>query len=82
MGYGFCGKDDHGREFGYLVISTCDHPDCDAEIDRGMGFACGEDHFKDHSCRGYYCADHGNNHEDWEYGGICYYGIEEDVPDE
>ncbi|MEN3123252.1 hypothetical protein [Janibacter sp. LM] len=36
------GQDPHRRRhIGYGVPAACDHPDCDAAIDRGMSHACG-----------------------------------------
>jgi hypothetical protein len=29
------------RDVGYGVPSVCDHPDCEAEIDRGLAYVCG-----------------------------------------
>lgn len=40
------------RWIGYGVPAYCDHPDCNVEIDRGMGYAC------NHECGGYYCSRH------------------------
>lgn len=54
-GYGIV----EGREVGYNVEATCDQPGCDAKIDRGLGYACGETHGEDEdSCAGYFCGDH------------------------
>ena len=30
-----------GRDIGYGVPAYCDHPDCNEEIDRGLGYVCG-----------------------------------------
>lgn len=40
MGYASYALPD-GREAGYGIEATCDQPGCDAEIDRGMGYLCG-----------------------------------------
>lgn len=54
-GYGVIG----GREVGYTVDAICDHPGCDVEIDRGLGFACGGSPGATHaSCELHFCADH------------------------
>jgi hypothetical protein len=60
MGYGF--YEAHGRPCGYLVLATCDKRGCDVEIDRGLGWLCGD---APHSlgsdepgCGRYYCAAH------------------------
>lgn len=40
MGYAF-GQNNNGREIGYGVEATCDWPDCETEIDRGLEYCCG-----------------------------------------
>ncbi len=30
-----------GRDIGYGVPAICDHPGCNAEIDRGLSYVCG-----------------------------------------
>ncbi|MEX0305639.1 MAG: hypothetical protein AB3N24_24730 [Leisingera sp.] len=49
-----------GKEAGYLVEATCEHPGCNERIDRGMGFACGGDAGDQGgcSCEGYFCGKH------------------------
>jgi hypothetical protein len=50
-----------GRECGYAVAATCDHPGCTAEIDRGLGYLCGTTDAIDGSgpgCGKYFCAAH------------------------
>lgn len=48
----------HFRFAGYGVVAYCDHPQCNAVIDRGMAYACcGGIHFSE-SCGGFYCAEH------------------------
>jgi hypothetical protein len=34
-------RNHEGRECGYAVAATCDHPGCTARIDRGLGYLCG-----------------------------------------
>ncbi len=34
---------DGDRDIGYGVPAECDHPDCTAEIDRGLSYVCGGD---------------------------------------
>jgi len=47
------------KEIGYSVEATCEHPECDAKIDRGLAFACGGQHgTRDGSCLGYFCDEH------------------------
>lgn len=61
MGWAHCGTDSKGREIGYGIHEgvTCDHPGCTAEIDRGLGYACGGMHGeRDSYCEGYFCGAH------------------------
>ena len=72
MGYAvYEDRDAHDRGVerwaGYGVPAICDQPGCDEEIDRGMGFKCGdlgEDNFGEHrggDCMGcglYFCRAH------------------------
>ena len=47
----------NGRDIGYGVVATCDHPDCDEEINRGMSFCCGE-YGGEYGCGLYFCMKH------------------------
>jgi hypothetical protein len=51
------------RPAGYMVLATCDRRGCDAEIDRGLGYLCGDEPhgpFDDaRGCGRYYCGKHG-----------------------
>lgn len=59
MGWADCGDDSKGRPIGYGHDATCDHPGCTEEIDRGLGWACGDMHGDhDWDCKGYFCSDH------------------------
>ena len=64
MGWGNCGTDSKGRPIGYVFEATCDHPECDKKIDRGLAFACGGMHGEEAClsdapvCEGYFCSDH------------------------
>ena len=64
MGWGHCGTDSSGREIGYCIEATCDHPECDAPIDRGLAYACGGMHGNgglhgdDFGCEKYFCPGH------------------------
>lgn len=63
MGWAFCGTNDEGREIGYGVAATCDFPGCAAEIDRGLGYLCGEMHDPtEWGCGKYFCDKHLHNH--------------------
>lgn len=59
MGYGHY-KLSSGKEAGYGVSAICEHPGCDAEIDRGMSYACGGEPGEQGgwSCEGYFCPKH------------------------
>lgn len=72
MGWGNCGEDSRGRPIGYYHAAQCDYPGCDAEIDRGLSYACGGMHghetlggddnidwsAMDIACEGYFCGRH------------------------
>lgn len=60
MGYGFY-EIDNGRFGGYMVLATCDKFGCENEIDRGLGYLCGEspgEFSGDGGCGRYFCGDH------------------------
>jgi len=47
------------RDIGYGVPAICDHPDCNAEIDRGLGYVCGDDVYGgDRGCGLFFCQKH------------------------
>lgn len=47
------------RDVGYGVPALCDHPDCKAEIDRGLSYVCGgEPYGGEHGCGLYFCPKH------------------------
>lgn len=47
------------RDVGYGVPATCDHPGCNAEIDRGLAYVCGGEMFGgEQGCGLYFCAAH------------------------
>ena len=54
-----------GRPIGYHVSATCDHPDCTAEINRGLAFLCGDRHSQAllWGCGGFYCRLHLSAHQ-------------------
>jgi hypothetical protein len=63
MGWANCGQDSKGRYIGYAHSATCDHPECDAKIDRGLSYACGGMHGPYsmsgvECCEGYFCSAH------------------------
>ena len=58
MGWGHIKLPD-GREVGYCVDSTCEHPGCTEKIDRGLAFVCGGMHEGgEHGCGHYFCQKH------------------------
>jgi hypothetical protein len=59
MSWGHCGEDSKGRPIGYAVSAKCDCPGCDADIDRGLAYACGGMHGKTElGCEEYFCETH------------------------
>ena len=59
MGWGNCGEDSTGRPIGYLFEAICDEPGCEAEIDRGLAYACGDMHGEsEYACEQYFCQKH------------------------
>lgn len=67
MGYAFYELAD-GREAGYGVEAQCDADGCEKEINRGMGYLCGEQPkvtSKDNGewgCGDYHCSEHEYDH--------------------
>ena len=55
------GYDEHWkRDIGYGVPSICDYPNCNEEIDRGLGYVCGGDPYGgDDGCGLFFCDKHG-----------------------
>ena len=67
MGYGSYELPD-GRWAGYNIEAECDKPGCEAVIDRGLSYLCGQepDGHRDPSapgCGKYHCADHEIDHD-------------------
>lgn len=60
MGWAVCWCSEWKRDVGYGVPAYCDYPGCTEEIDRGLGYACTENHYgmNDESCGRYYCSTH------------------------
>ncbi len=48
------------RHGGYGVPAVCEKPECDAQIDRGISYACGGEPFSEHGCDRYFCEKHRN----------------------
>ncbi len=67
MGWSIGGPDERGRWVGYGVPAFCDHPKCNAEIDRGLAHVCGgEPYGGDTGCGLYFCGAHLNL-----FGNLC-----------
>lgn len=59
MGWSIGFDEDWKRDVGYGVPATCDHPDCGAEIDRGLAYVCGNNPYGgEDGCGLYFCAQH------------------------
>ena len=55
IGYDSCWN----RDIGYGVPAVCDHPKCNAEIDRGLAHVCGtEPYGGEIGCGLYFCQEH------------------------
>ena len=51
--------DSWARWIGYGVPAYCDHPQCNAEIDRGLAYVCGgEPYGGEYGCGLFFCASH------------------------
>lgn len=47
------------RDIGYGVPAECDHPGCDAQIDRGLAYVCGQEPYgEDAGCGLFFCENH------------------------
>ncbi len=58
MGWGN-GVATDGKKIGYNVLAKCEHPGCEKDIDRGLAFACGDNHEGGEDyCDGYFCYEH------------------------
>lgn len=80
MGWSDCGEDVDGRHIGYGHPAFCDEPECQAIIDRGLSYLCGEMHGDGISCNRYFCGQHleGSNEGS---GQRCRECNEGDMPD-
>lgn len=54
------------RWIGYGVPAYCDHPKCNAEIDRGLAYVCGgqEVYGGEHGCGLFFCDKHRSYYSD------------------
>lgn len=59
MGWSIGYDEKWNRDIGYGVPAWCDHPGCDAVIDRGLSYVCGgEPYGGDEGCGLYFCSKH------------------------
>lgn len=62
MGNGYAGLDYWGRQIGYEIEATCDRRGCETEIDRGLGYLCGDLPHRPFDaqpgCSMYFCGEH------------------------
>ena len=48
-----------GRDIGYNIKAKCEEFGCAKDIDRGLAYACGDNHEAGEDyCEGYFCYDH------------------------
>jgi hypothetical protein len=61
MGWAVSFDDHWNRDIGYGVPSLCDYPDCDADINRGLSYVCGNEPFGGEAgCGLFFCVRHGS----------------------
>lgn len=59
MGWSIGYDNTHKRDIGYGVPAICDHPGCNAEINRGLAYICGEEiHGGEKGCGLFFCSHH------------------------
>ena len=59
MGWSVGYDEKRKRDIGYGVPAVCDHPACNEEIDRGLGYVCGgEPYGGEDGCGLYFCGKH------------------------
>lgn len=64
MGYSIGFDSTWNRDIGYAVPAVCDYPECNAEINRGLSYVCGEEAFGgDDGCGLFFCSKHRNYSE-------------------
>jgi len=64
MGYSIGYDTKWKRDIGYGVPAICDHPDCNKEINRGLGHVCGgEPYGGERGCGLFFCDEHLYVHE-------------------
>jgi hypothetical protein len=59
MGWAIGFDSNWNRDIGYGVPAICDHPGCEAEIDRGLAYVCGDEPYGgDKGCGLFFCPKH------------------------
>jgi hypothetical protein len=60
MGWSVGFDNNWNRDIGYGVPATCDHPECNAKIDRGLAYVCAhqEPYGGEDGCGLYFCHAH------------------------
>lgn len=59
MGWSIGYDSNWNRDSGYAVPCTCDHPDCNKQIDRGLAYVCGGEPWGgDQGCGLFFCGSH------------------------
>lgn len=59
MGWSIGFDSNWDRDIGYGVPATCDHPDCNEEIHRGLAYVCGDEPYGgDEGCGLFFCSKH------------------------
>lgn len=64
MGWSLGFDSQWNRDIGYGVPAYCDHPRCNEEIDRGLGYVCGSEPYGgDEGCGLYFCSNHATGYK-------------------
>lgn len=74
MGYAYYTITRRGEEIeaGYDVVDVCNEPGCGTEINRGLGYLCGDTPGGDEfGCGGYYCCSHLYTAPEEQHGWRC-----------
>lgn len=59
MGWSIGFDTDWNRDIGYGVVAYCDHPECNEEINRGLGYVCANEEPRGgDGCGLYFCSKH------------------------
>lgn len=72
MGWSIGYDDNWKRDIGYGVPAVCDHPDCNAEIDRGLSHVCGSEPYGgERGCGLYFCSEHRPHYMPRYHASVC-----------